>query len=574
MCCMLGAVKEHFSQFPWKQVPEPNRWQRSGVFLFFRVVSFFSVAVLALSFPAVGPNRFLLAGIILFISIPLVLFAEWRFRIAENGWGEPLHDLLLILVLVNLVPAAWYAALVLGLMVAMAPSIGSNPQGYKYYAGMGALLVVGMSTAAIVHHVEHWEIPILAIVAIYPSLTYYSYWVTSRSNALRHTAEALDNLAFLSGGVAHDFNNILTAISGHAELALMDLPDNSAAAESIEEVLEGARRASHLSGQLLAFSGKGLTTEEPVDLAKELSLTVSLMRSAIAKGISLDLEIQPDLPAIQGDRSQIQQVIMNVLMNAAEAITETPASIRITLGLESPTGELSFRESEKAEIPKLALEISDPGPGISPELLPRLFEPFITTKARGHGLGLASAQRIMDDHGGTIRVESEVGAGTHVNLVFPAAEEPSATPDEVSHQLPSGAQEGGCVLVIDDEAQIRSLLQRLLRRLGFDTLVAPDGDQGVALFKQHRRELRAVILDLKMPGKDGWQVLDEIRVENSDMPVVLCSGFNPESDQRMERYRHVTSMSKPFRLDELGAVLDRLSSQSLSGPAASGDPVG
>jgi len=162
----------------WQSSPAPNRWQRPAAFLFFRIISILLIACLALILPQLGPNRFLLAGILFFFTLPLVILMELRFPVATNGWTEPLHDLLLVVVLVHLVPQVWFAALVIGLMVALSPSIGSNPQGYKFYALLGLMLVAGMSFAAIVHGVHNWVLPIIAIVAIYPSLLYYSYWLT------------------------------------------------------------------------------------------------------------------------------------------------------------------------------------------------------------------------------------------------------------------------------------------------------------------------------------------------------------------------------------------------------------
>lgn len=517
--------------------------RRAPRMLFFRAAGTVGCAVLALLLPEVGPNRVLVAALLAFVAAPLAIFIRLRFSIVDNGWVEPLYDLLLVVSLVHLVPDVWFPALCVGLMVALAPSIGLHPRSYFCYAALLLILLGGMSFAALQHQVDGWGLPLLSVAVVYPSLVYYSHMQTSRAVALRARAQRVDSLRQIAGSLAHDFNNILAGISGHAELAALDVPPQSGARTAIGEVLNGTRRASLLCRQLLSFSGRDLRTQQLLDLREEVDTIVDLLRPTLPANAAISWQTAPDHLLVQGDQGQLQQVIMNVLVNAAEAAGEEGAQVAMALQ----------RTTEGAR--ELAvLEIADQGKGIDDEALASIFDPFFTTKARGHGLGLASAKRIMASLGGSIRVESELHHGTTVTLRLPVHAEPEAqAPIIVAERSPLP---GGKILVVDDEEPVRAIAREFLDTLGLRAALAASADEAVATFAEEPDAFAAVLLDLRMPGKDGWQCLEELRALRPGLPAIICSGFDPkEGHARGRAGERVSYLSKPFRLDDLRAAL-------------------
>jgi signal transduction histidine kinase/ActR/RegA family two-component response regulator len=510
-----------------------------------RVSGQVGLALLALFSPIAGDNRFLLAGVLLFLSLPTAIVLNVHFKAGRNGWVEPLFDLLLVVTLIHFVPNVWHIALCIALMIALAPSVSLHPKSYLIYSLFAAILICGLSFAAWIHNVEGWFLPIAAVTVVYPSVIYYAHWQVRRADELRERSHLLRGITQLAGSVAHDFNNVLTGVSGYAELALHDLPPDHPAAKSLTEVVNGASRASLLCGQLLTFAGRNVKSHQSVNLSEELVMIANLLQPVISKGVEISIKHNDGNLFVQGDRSQLQQVIMNVILNAGEATTTTPSTI-----------ELSLSQEERSDGAWAVLQISDQGCGISQQSLDKIFDPFYTTKERGHGLGLASALRIMEVHGGKIAVNSTVGRGTQVKLSLPLSEH--VTPS-VSPTATSTTRHKGKVLVVDDEEAVRAVASGLLKHLDYDVVEANNAYDAIDIYRAHQATCIAILLDLSMPGKDGWACLADLRRINKDVPVIICSGYNPEQTQAENPTDpHLAFLSKPFRKADLDEVLNTL----------------
>ncbi len=347
--------------------------------------------------------------------------------------------------------------------------------------------------------------------------------------------QKLESLGILAGGVAHDFNNILMGILGNAELALANLPSNSPLHDRVGSILTAGRRASELTNQMLAYSGRGRFVIECVDMSAIINDMSSLLESSITGRNKLQLRLADDLPAIEADTTQLRQIVLNLVINAAEAIGEKGGLVTV----ETRREEYDERHSKVSPTVSLlhsgdlcvVLEVSDTGCGMDEETKARLFEPFYTTKFTGRGLGLAATQGIIRGHKGGITVQSEPGRGTTFTLLFPAL---TQTP-ELAGDIQSDVQEeqtavqgAGTVLLVDDEEVVRLVTGTFLEKLGYNVLMAEDGAEALELFQQHQNEVVCVLLDLTMPNMDGTETFTELRKVKADVRVVLSSGYSEQ----------------------------------------------
>lgn len=341
-------------------------------------------------------------------------------------------------------------------------------------------------------------------------------------------SQKLESLGVLAGGVAHDFNNLLVGILGNASLALERVPDNSAAKPFLRNVSKAANRATELTRHMLTYAGRAERDVNPLDLNTLIREMAEFMAAALPKNVKLEIDTAASLPRIDADSGQMQQVVMNLLMNAAEACSGRAGVVRLTTATMQLTGaEAEFRTAEHAVPPGnyVVLRVADNGCGMSPETLSRIFEPFFTTKFTGRGLGLASIRGIVRAHAGGIHVESAADRGTTFTLVFPvgvmraAAVAPgSATPIE----LPKGVT----ILVIDDEEAVRDVVRDVLESRGVTVLDADSGERGIELFRRAAATIDAVLLDLTMPGMTGEAVFRELQLIRPDVRVVVSSGYS------------------------------------------------
>jgi PAS domain S-box-containing protein len=364
-------------------------------------------------------------------------------------------------------------------------------------------------------------------------------------------AQKLESLGVLAGGIAHDFNNLLAGIMGNAELALQH-PDEGK--ECLGTVITTSKRAGELCQRLLAYSGRGKIVVQPHDLSGIVREMGDMLALPVSNQARLDYEIASDLPSIEGDATQIRQVILNIVTNAAESIEHPPGVISVTTGVmsvdesvtEDPAlyGELELR-------PHIYFEVTDTGCGMDRHMQERMFDPFYSTKFSGRGLGLAAVLGIMRSHSGGIRVKSEVGEGTSIRLLFPASAKP--VPLSVGSTKSNGDWRGeGTVLVVDDESVIREYVTVVLRRKGFEVVTAEDGAQAVLEFRKHVNELVAVVLDLTMPNMDGAEAHREMLQIREGLPVIVISGFSEtEATNSFTDTSLAGFIQKPFQAEEL-----------------------
>lgn len=341
-------------------------------------------------------------------------------------------------------------------------------------------------------------------------------------------SQKLESLGIMAGGIAHDFNNLLMGVLGYADLIEMDLPGDSPFSEHVLGIKTGARRASELCQQLLAYSGKGKFVIETLDISQVVQELAHLLEVSISKKIVIDYRLSPALPAIEADATQIRQVVMNLLTNAADAIDDKPGVVTIATGLVHCDHNYLQKAFHAEDLPTgsyVYLDVMDTGCGMHDEELNKIFDPFYTTKFTGRGLGLAAVLGIVRGHRGAIRINSRIGRGTTFRILVPCTEcQPEADTRESVNVR--DWRSSGMILLAEDEVSVRLVTKRMLRRLGFEVLTVGDGFEAVRLFEKHADELRLVMLDLTMPVMDGEEAFMEIRRIKSDIPIVIASGYS------------------------------------------------
>ena len=346
--------------------------------------------------------------------------------------------------------------------------------------------------------------------------------------------QKLESLGVLAGGIAHDFNNLLTAILGNASLLRAEMPGVEGLQGPLEQIEIAGRRAADLCRQMLAYAGRGRFALQPVDINEIVRTSQPLLRVTVPKKTTLDIQLQPALPRVLADHAQIRQVLMNLLINAAEAVGEGEGHITIataeTLATsESLAGGMFSPELDAGRY--VSLSVSDTGSGMTPEVKARIFEPFFTTKFTGRGLGLPAVAGIVRAHKGGLRVTTTPGSGSTFELLLPIQPTDSDPPpprgDVRADRSLTKWKTSGTVLVVDDESGVRDLMRAVLERAGLRVVLADDGRAGVAAFLTIADHVRLVLLDLTMPGLDGREALAAMRRIKPDLPAILMSGYSP-----------------------------------------------
>lgn len=368
-------------------------------------------------------------------------------------------------------------------------------------------------------------------------------------------AQKLESLGILAGGFAHDFNNLMTAMMGRLDMAAMDFPDGHKALVHIKIMEDILDRATDLTRQMLAYSGRGRFIVGPTDLSRVAREMATLLSASLSKKIQLDLELPEGLPSVEGDAAQLQQVLLNLVTNASDAIGDQPGRIRIATGMAAldSTDVAGLR----AELPSkpgayVFLEVSDTGCGVAPEFQTRIFEPFFSTKDAGRGLGLSALLGILRAHHGAFGMDSIPGEGTTFRLFFPSAGIPSTAKVETVDAQTTLAQ-GLRVLLVDDEETIRDSTRHLLESMGCQVITACDGVEALEMLDVEA-PFSIVILDLMMPRMDGRQTLAVLKREHPTLPVVLCSGY---SEQEILGAWNGVFLAKPYSREKLKAALLR-----------------
>lgn len=378
--------------------------------------------------------------------------------------------------------------------------------------------------------------------------------------------QRLESLGVLAGGIAHDFNNILAAIMGNTELLEMKVgKEHPEYQECLGNIESGCGRAAELCRQMLAYAGRGQYQLEYIDLNVLLHDMEPLIRVSVPATIRVDKYRAESLPTIRADKSQMEQVILNLITNSAEAIGDKEGGrIVITTRLihASPADLKGLEHDEELKPgPYVLLQIRDNDSGISPENMERLFEPFFTTKFTGRGLGMSAVLGIINAHEGGIGVESHPGSGTTVRVLLPVQQKQNEQLQQIARSEPFDiAWTGsGTVLVVDDESQLREMVCKMLMHLGFETIEAKNGEQGLEMAARHREEIAAIVLDLTMPVMGGEQAFLHLRSRYPELPVLIASGYGEEKlrelfgDNGPEGF-----VSKPFRYGDLRRMLYRI----------------
>jgi signal transduction histidine kinase/CheY-like chemotaxis protein/sensor domain CHASE-containing protein len=383
-----------------------------------------------------------------------------------------------------------------------------------------------------------------------------------RLDAKLQEAQKLESLGMLAGGIAHDFNNLLTGILGNADLALLELSPESPSREELEQIRLAATRAADLTRQMLVYSGKGRFTSEFVDLSVLVGEMAHLLESSISKKAVLRCDFAPDLPTIECDPTQIRQVLMNLITNASDALEGEPGGISIRTGVCAlDRQDLLNADADETfpHGPHVFFEVADTGCGMDEATRARIFDPFFSTKFLGRGLGLAAVQGIVHSHGGTIRVDSEPGAGTTTTVLFPCSPGTTVAQEKRPAARVETVEGRGTVLVVDDEEHVRRLLARLVSRLGFSVRMAADGVEAVRVFSAHADEIVAVMLDMTMPRMGGPEAMRAIRAVRPETKVVLSSGYaKEESLKDLDAAGPVVFLQKPFTATDVDEALQRV----------------
>ncbi len=343
-------------------------------------------------------------------------------------------------------------------------------------------------------------------------------------------AQKFESLSVLAGGIAHDFNNLLVGILGNVGLALMDMTPESTAREYLQDVEHAARRAADLAKQMLAYSGKGKFVVKRLDLQTLIEEMSHLLQTSISKKAVVKFDFSANVPPVEADPTQLRQIIMNLIINASEAIGDRSGTISIRTGAmdcDRRYLDETYLENDLLEGTYSSIEISDTGCGMDDTTIERMFEPFFSTKFTGRGLGLAAVLGIARGHGGAIKVYSEPGKGTSVKVLLPITEGPVSDkpPSELSK---AGSLEGRTVMLVDDEETVRTVGRKMLERFGVNVLVAEDGRQAMELFEKDPGQFKCILLDLTMPHMDGEETFRAMRQIRKDICIVLSSGYNEQ----------------------------------------------
>ena len=374
------------------------------------------------------------------------------------------------------------------------------------------------------------------------------------ADALRRTEKA-ESLAVLAGGIAHDFNNILVAILGNADLAAMELPEAHPARATIAQIKAASLRAADLARQMLAYSGRGRFIVEPVDLGAIATEMAELLQVAINRGVSLSVEPSGDLPTVEADPTGLRQVVMNLVVNAGEAIGDSAGRITVStfaVTLDAPTIAALTDRGDTVPGRYVCLEVADTGAGMDRATVGRIFEPYFSTKFTGRGLGLAAVIGIIHAHHGAIAVESSPSRGTRFRVYLPASNRPIASERTALLQPTSRA---ATVLIVDDEPTVLAVAARMLERAGYRAIAAPDGETALAELASGT-SIDVVLLDVTMPGLNGAEVHARIREIDGTVPVVAMSGFSEEETrQRFASVGPVGFIPKPFTPSALAEVV-------------------
>jgi PAS domain S-box-containing protein len=370
-------------------------------------------------------------------------------------------------------------------------------------------------------------------------------------------AQKLEAIGSLAGGIAHDFNNILSAVIGYSQLAMDRLPKDSPAQKDLAQVYKGGERAKELVMQILAFSRQKGQQAAPIQIGPIIKEVLKFLKSTLPSSITIRQEVMPDAGHILADPTQIHQVLMNLCTNAAHAMDQTGGALTVKLSGITLDQYAAETDPDLSPGKYLKLTVGDTGHGIAPDILPKIFDPYFTTKKRGQGtgLGLATVHGIIKSCNGSIAVSSTPGQGTIFHLYFPVIDTPAESAPE-KPVPPSAAKSDTCILFVDDEPAIADLGRQLLAHLGYTADTRTDPIEALALVTSSPDRFALVITDLTMPGMKGDQLASELMKIRPDLPVILCSGFSRDMTKAAAESAGIKAfVPKPILKDNLAAVI-------------------
>jgi len=338
--------------------------------------------------------------------------------------------------------------------------------------------------------------------------------------------QKLESLGVLAGGIAHDFNNLLTGILGNAGLALLRLEASSPARECIQRVISASERAAELTRQMLAYAGKASFEIRPISLSEHILETTHHLTATISKKVSFDLRLGDGLPAVEVDPAQIQQLAMNLIINAAESCGDGPGTVMVSTrqtNVEKGQHEQWFTGETLSPGCYVCLEVQDSGCGMDEETVAKIFDPFFSTKFTGRGLGLSTVLGIVRAHRGSLHVKSSPGQGSTFKVLLPASQR--SVGDQLADQRLGSLSGRGLILVVDDELFVLEVARRILEGYGYDVVTAENGRQGLEIFRQKSKDIDLVLLDKTMPDLDGEETYRAMKALEPGLVAILTSGY-------------------------------------------------
>jgi two-component system, cell cycle sensor histidine kinase and response regulator CckA len=356
-------------------------------------------------------------------------------------------------------------------------------------------------------------------------------------------AQKMEAIGTLTGGIAHDFNNLLTIINGFAEMTLLETKEDDPRRQDLQKILQTGQKGADMVQRLLAFSKRNKVSLEPLDLNRPVENSIKLLGSTFPKMIEIETIKADDLELVNGDAVQVEQILMNLSINAKEAM---PDGGRLRIETRNIAVDEDYCRLHVGARPgRYALiEVSDTGAGMSKDTVDRMFDPFFTTKGwdfrKGTGLGLSVAKGIVEQHGGWIVCESKEGKGTTFKVYFPALKDSPEIrkPDPVTETVPAT----GKILLVDDEENIRDLGKRILEHAGYRVITAGNGKEAVEIYAKEQSEIALVVLDLVMPKMRGEKCLDELVKINPHVKVIISTGRSLDAQERL----HLGSLARGF----------------------------
>jgi len=371
--------------------------------------------------------------------------------------------------------------------------------------------------------------------------------------------QRLESLGVLAGGIAHDFNNILTAILGNAALAELKVDQPQETSKYLHSIVKSSERAAVLCKQMLAYSGKGKFIVKPLNLSNMVEDITKLLKVSIARNVTINIKLAEQLPAVDIDEAQIQQVIMNLVINASDAIGDSDGTITIETGVmhtDHSSWRTSFMQDDLPQGHYVFLEVTDDGCGMDDKVLQHIFDPFFTTKFTGRGLGLSAVLGIIRGHQGTLKVDSKPGFGTSFRMLLPISQQAAMTDELSTNGDEKTWRSNGTILIIDDEDAILEIASIMIEEIGLKAMTAKDGIKGVETYRKHQSEIIAVLLDMTMPKMDGQECFRQLHEINKEVIVILSSGYNEQD--AISNFTHqglAGFIQKPYRIEALEQVI-------------------